>query len=256
MTDRAFTTLIQDIAPSVPGCPQPMILREIRKMAIRTCERTLFWRYAQPVFTLSPGAFEYGYNKPADTDVHAVFGILLNNYPMEKLTLEQAIHLYPNWAELFNGQSAAAAWTTTADAAFNTPKFNVDQFNQNSSISLAADALESGSEPRSFCQITPDKYIILPAPNADKTYTLRMFYALKPKRTANGMEEHILDELEDVIVHAVLQQLLVMPNVAWTDRELAAYHARQFSFLASERRARANLGNMRAPFLMRFPTFA
>ena len=32
----------------------------------------------------------------------------------------------------------------------------------------------------------------------------------------------------------------------WSDRELAAYHAKQFIFKLSERRARANLGAGRA----------
>ena len=48
MADRAFSTLVQEVNASVPGCPQPVILRELRKAAIRTCERTLFWRYVQP----------------------------------------------------------------------------------------------------------------------------------------------------------------------------------------------------------------
>jgi hypothetical protein len=72
-----------------------------------------------------------------------------------------------------------------------------------------------------------------------------MFYALKPKRSSTGMDEVIFDELEDVITHNALQHLLVLPNTNWSDRERAAYHAKQFIFQLSERRARANLGNVR-----------
>ena len=43
-----------------------------------------------------------------------------------------------------------------------------------------------------------------------------------------------------------LQQLLVLPEKSWSDRELAAYHAKQFLFKLSERRARTNLGAARA----------
>lgn len=256
MVDRAFTTLIPDVAASAPGCPQPMLLREIRKAAIRVCERTLYWRYAQPEFTLSPGASEYGYNKPQNTDVHVLFDAMLNDFPLEKLTLEQALFLYPAWADLFSGVTSESVWSGTPKKPFNSNQFNTEEFNSVSPVSISVAATADGSEPRSICQLTPDKYVVLPLPDADKTYNIRMFYALKPKRNADGMEEHILDELEDVIVHGALQQLLILQNVAWSDRISAAYHARQFAFLVAERRARANLSNMRAPMLVRFPTFA
>jgi hypothetical protein len=47
-------------------------------------------------------------------------------------------------------------------------------------------------------------------------------------------------------MHGALQHLLVLPNKDWSDRELATYHAKQFSFQISERRARTTLGAARA----------
>ncbi len=81
MTDKAFTTLIQEVSANVPGCPQPVMLREIRKSAIRACERTLLWRHVEPTFNLSPGAYEYAYNKPTNSDVHVVFEAMMNGVP-------------------------------------------------------------------------------------------------------------------------------------------------------------------------------
>jgi len=306
MGDRAFSTVVQEVAPSVPGCPQPMILREVRKAAIRACERTLLWRYSQPRFNLSPGAFEYGYNKPTNTDIHVVFAALVNDAPLENLTLEQAVINYPKWAELFSGYAPDVAWSVTSKSPLNSDKFNQSEFNEANTYealealdsSTAADLLtqESGSallletsqsstlassisilyaraglggsfavlkptmtdcsEPRSICQITPDKFIVLPTPDDARTYAMRMFYALKPRRDADGMDSAILDELEDVIVHGALQQLLLLPNTSWSNADLATYHARQYTFQLTERRARANLSNMRGPLLARFPTFA
>jgi hypothetical protein len=112
-----------------------------------------------------------------------------------------------------------------------------------------------GSQPQSVCQLTPDKYVVLPLPDAERTYRMRMFVALKPKRTATAMDEVIMDELEDIIVHGTLQQLLVLPQVNWSDRELATYHAKQYTFHLSERRARANLGNARGPMVARAQSF-
>ena len=65
----------------------------------------------------------------------------------------------------------------------------------------------------------------------------------------------MFDELEEVIMHGTLQHLLVLPNASWSDRELAAYHAKQYVFQTSERRARANLGNMRGAMRVRMQPF-
>ena len=70
MADRAFSSLIPRINSSVPGCPQPLMEQAIRNTAIRSCERTLFWRHAEPVTVVSPGVHEYFYRKPQNTDVH------------------------------------------------------------------------------------------------------------------------------------------------------------------------------------------
>ena len=70
------------------------------------------------------------------------------------------------------------------------------------------------------------------------------------------MDEAIFNELEEAILHSALQYLLVLPNVAWSDRELASYHAKQFLREMVERRARANLGNMRGTMRATAPKFA
>ena len=41
---------------------------------------------------------------------------------------------------------------------------------------------------------------------------LRQATALKPKRNATAMDEFIMDELEEVIMHGALQHLLVLPH--------------------------------------------
>lgn len=254
--DREFTTLFPKVAPSVPGCPRPLVLQAVCDAAIRVCERTLLWRYSPPKYNLIPGVHEYFYEKPTNADVHVLFDAILNDTPLRKLTLEQALLAYPAWADLYSGESAALLWSETPESTFNSDEYNAAQFNQTQTFTIPAAVVASGSEPRSVCQLTPDRYIVLPLPDDAKTYTMRMFYALKPKRNATGMDGTILDELEDVIAHTALQQLLVMGNVTWGDRELAAYHAKQALYHATERRARANLSNLRGVITARGPVFA
>lgn len=255
MADRTFASLVPRVQASVPGCPNATIVQYIRDSAIRTCERTLYWRYQVPLFNLLPGVSEYAYNKPVTTDVHVMFEAVVNDRPLERLTMEKAIELYPQWADLYSGQDPAVAWSETPSGSFNSFDYNEALFNENSVYVLPAAIVADGSTPQSICQINPDKYIILPLPDGQATYRCRMFLALKPKRSASAMDEVIFDELEEVIMHGALQHLLVLPSQAWSDRELAAYHAKQYVFQTSERRARANLGNVRGTMRVRMQPF-
>lgn len=222
MADKEFQALVYRVAPSVCGCPAGTVLQHIRDAAIRACERTLLWRHEQPRFTLSPGIAKYCYRKPADTDVQVVFDAILNGVPLEKLTLDDALRVYPGWVDRYSAPE------------------DIDQH---------------GGTPRAFTQVNTQQYVVLPLPNTQEPYALRLFYALKPNRESLCMEDWVMDELEDVIVHSALQTLLTIPGAGWTDYELAAYHAKQFSYQAAERRARANLGNHRGIMTVKFNRF-
>ena len=83
-----------------------------------------------------------------------------------------------------------------------------------------------------------------------------MIVCLKPLRTATKMNKTFLDELENVIMHGALQHLLVLPDRTFSDRELASYHAKQFAYKLSERRARTNLGVGKASMRVQAQKFA
>jgi hypothetical protein len=255
MADRTFASLVPRVQASVPGCPNATIVQYIRDTAIRTCERTLYWRYQAPLFNLLPGVSEYAYNKPVNTDVHVMFEAVVNKRPLERLTMEKAIELYPQWADLYSGLNPAVVWANTPANLYNINPYDGVQFNEDGGVTPPAEALEGASTPQSITQINPDRYVILPLPDGQAVYQMRMFLALKPKKNATGMDEFIMDELEEVIMHGALQHLLVLPNQAWSDRELAAYHAKQYVFQTSERRARANLGNVRGTMRVRMQPF-
>lgn len=255
MADRTFASLVPRISANAPGCPQPTIVQHIRDAAIRACERTIFWRYHIPLFNLLPGVSEYLYNKPSNTDVHVLFEALVNDAPLDRLTLEQAISAYPKWADLYSGESAATLWSETPSGAFNEQEYNEQLFNHDSAFVLPDSIVADGSQPMSVCQLSTDKFIILPLPDNERTYQMRMFVALKPKRSASGMDEVVMDELEDVIFHGALQHLLTMQGTHWVEKDLAAYHAKQYLFHLNERRARATLGNMRATLTARMQSF-
>ena len=251
--ERTFESLIPRMQPSVPGCPHATIAQYIRTSAIKTCERTLAWRHAQTPYALNPGVPQYLYRKPAGTDIHAVFYAGINGRPLDRLTLEHAVERYPEWADLYGGVPFEELWV--GEGAFNTEAFNENAFNAGAQFTLTEEALEKASEPRSITQLTPDQFVLLPAPDDSREYILRLIYALKPARNATGIPSVIFEELEDAIMHGALQELLVIPGMAWSDRELASYHARQYTYQVSERRARANLGNVRGTMTAKMQPF-
>lgn len=256
MASKTFASLVPLVAPSVPGAPQPLILKYIRDAAIRACENTLMWRHAEPPFVLQAGTHENFFRKPQETAVHVVFRAMCNDQPMARVSLEDALDMYPAWAQRFNGLSGAEIWALTEPDTLNADEFNEQLFNGDTDLELPPEAVEGGGSPRIITQISPDKYVILPFPNTEQTYTLKLFYALKPTKIATAMDETVMNELEDVIIHGALQQLLVMPKVVWTEPVLASYHAKQYLKHLTERRARANLGNARATLTVRYNDFA
>lgn len=253
MTERTFASLVPRVSASAPGCPYPTVLQHIRDAAIRACERSLAWRYMPPLFALQPGVHEYFFEKPANTEVHAVLGALLNGRPLTVRTLEQAIADYPQWADLYNGLTAQQLWAQAGNpSTFNQDPFNAATFNANPSVTLPAAALEGASEPRVLTQVSPAQYIVLPLPDDTTAYQMRMFLALRPTRAATGMSEVVLNELEDAIVHNALQHILLLPDSPWSSERLATYHAKQYTSQITERRARANLGNARGVLRVRY----
>lgn len=207
MAIRTFASLATRLAPSVPGCPQPVIEQYIRDAAIEACERTLAWRYKQPTIRLTQGVYEYPYETPTEAEVHAFITASINGDKAGVKTLDDISDMYPDWP--------------------------------------SSDSTKR-SDPRYILQIDQDNFAVAPVPDNAKTYDVNMFVVLKPLRSATGMDKTAFDDLENVIMHGALQQLLVMPDKNWSDRELAAYHAKQYLSKTVERRARANIGAGRA----------
>jgi hypothetical protein len=230
------------------------VRQHIRDAAITACEQTLAWRYEIKQFNLIAGVHEYAYNKPASADVHALIKTIIDEmFELEQVTLEEAIRRYPAWADMLGGLDPMSAWSLTAPSQFNTDEFNALSFGANPAFVTPEDALEGAGQPTVVTQLTPDKFIVLPTP--DKTYELRMFMALKPRRTATFMDDVAFYELEDCILHRAIHTLTMMPGKPWSSPELSAYHRREARFLMNERRARANLTNGRAGLRVSYPGF-
>lgn len=246
--NTTYDDLVYRVNPLVTGCPFPTIVQALQDSARRTFEQTLAWRVQLPLFTLDPGVHEYFFNAPANTQVHAVFKTFVNDSPLEVLSLDRALELYPAWADLYSGIDANELWAGTDTDTYNTEEYNVDPYNGGSDFTLPDSALADAAQPRSICQLDLQRYVILPLPDDERVYNVRMFVALKPTRDATSVPTRFMQEVEDAIIHGALQHLYIIKDSPWFDTGLATYHARQYSYMTSERRARANLGAVRSSF--------
>ena len=207
MADRAFVSLEPKLAASVAGCPRPTIIQYVRDTAIEVCEKTLVWRFEQDPIRLTQGIYEYDYDVPDFTEVCGLIHATINGEPITAYTQEQIHREFPDWPS-----------TDTTKR----------------------------STPRALGHFDVDHFVLAPVPDGGQTYDAKMFLALKPTLNATGMAQTPFDECEQLIIHGVLQHMLVLPNKSWTDRELASYHAKQYVYKTSAKRAKANLGVSRA----------
>lgn len=217
MPTRTFISLEPKLAPVVPGCPEPTLVQFIRDAAIDACERTLAWRYEHAAIQLTAGVYEYEYGTPSYTEVCGIIHAAVNGVAVPLMVQEDIHRIYPDWP------------------SSDTTK---------------------RSTPAYMGQFDPDHFVVAPVPDGSTTYNMKLFLALRPTPDATGMDETVLDELEAVITHGALQNLLLLPNKSWTNEQLAVYHAKQYTYKISARRAKANLGVGRGRFSVRMNPLA
>lgn len=217
MPTREFETVVQRLATHVPGCPFPVIEKYVRDAAIEACEKTLAWKYEQPAIRLTPGLHSYLYEPPSNAEVHAIIHVQLNGSKIWPCTLEDIYERFEDWP-------------------------NLD--------------VEARGRPRFVTNLDADTFGVALVPDDAEDYDVFMMVALKPLRTATGMDEATLDDMENTVMDGALSQLYRLPEKSWSDSKLADYHGKKFISRCTERRARANLGAARATVAVRHRPFA
>lgn len=251
MANRAFSTITNRVEALAPQVPRPTTLEHLRTTARIACERTLAWRYVPAKVTLLPGVYEYAFDIPSSAEVEHIFGASINGRPICLINLDVAIARYPEWADLFSGESASEVWSETPSSYMGAHVYDESLFNEGSEFVLPDSIVADASRPAAMTMVSPQRYIILPLPDGEETYELRMWLALKPRRDATEMDEQAFDELEDLFVWGTLESLLAMPQKPWTNPEYSVHYGSKFREGYLEKKRRANLGHVRGPMSVR-----
>lgn len=93
----ALTEFITNVAPHVSGCPNSLIVDELRNAAIRLCEDSLIHREDIAPADITIGVDDYTITPPAQTRVVTVLTLYHDEKPLNGYTEEELDHLDYGW---------------------------------------------------------------------------------------------------------------------------------------------------------------
>ena len=94
-----YETLLPEILPMVPGCPDTLIESNIRAAVIELCERANVYQVELDPLTTVSGIFEYDLETPQDTSVRRILWATHKGKDLEPLTTTLLEQRLPKWRE-------------------------------------------------------------------------------------------------------------------------------------------------------------
>ena len=67
-----FDSLVKEILPYVPGCPETLVKSNLRAATIEFCEKSKAYVQDLDPITTSSGIYEYDFDQPTGTSVHSI----------------------------------------------------------------------------------------------------------------------------------------------------------------------------------------
>ena len=97
-----YETLLPEIIPMVPGCPDTLIENHIRSATIELCEKApVLQAELDPVTTVA-GVFEYDLEPPAGTVVHKIMWVVHDGKDLEPISTNLLEQRKPGWRDSNN----------------------------------------------------------------------------------------------------------------------------------------------------------
>lgn len=211
-----FDSLVNNIAPQVPGCPMLVVSSTIRKVIIDLCERAKVWRVALAPVVLTSGVYNYTLTSSvAGTEVSAIISNTLYRATakvtskLSMVTGEFIFETAPSWPDLIN-------------------------LNQ----------------PSMLFKMDESSFNVAPVPDTQDTYTVNMFAAIRPSMTSTTWDSNLAAQYQREVYHGVLHELMMIPDRVWSDDQKSLYHGKQWTYLLNSARARASKGFGRADIVI------
>ena len=95
----SFESLLKDVLPYVPGCPDSLIQTNIRSAAIELCEKSKAFTFdLDPITTIS-GEYEYEFDQPSGTEVHQILWATYDGNDLDPISPRSLELNYPDWRD-------------------------------------------------------------------------------------------------------------------------------------------------------------
>jgi len=94
-----FNSLVKEILPYVPFCPDPLIESNLRSATIEFCERSKAYIHDMDPFNTVSGVYEYDFDVPTGTQVHQVLLMTHDGQDMDPISPRSLELNYPDWRD-------------------------------------------------------------------------------------------------------------------------------------------------------------
>jgi hypothetical protein len=122
-----YESLLPEIIPMVPGCPDTLIENNIRAATIELCEKAAVLQAELDPVTTVAGIFEYDLEPPTGTVVHKIMWVVYDGKDLEPISTNLLEQRKPNWRDADNRGSPQYYVKVSQSLFWMVPVPNVTQ---------------------------------------------------------------------------------------------------------------------------------
>jgi hypothetical protein len=95
----AYSSLVKEVLPFVPFCPDSLVEQQLRSATIEFCERSKAYVLDMDPFNTVAGVYEYDFDVPTGTEVHQVLYMTYDGKDMDPISPRSLELNYPDWRD-------------------------------------------------------------------------------------------------------------------------------------------------------------
>ncbi len=95
----SYSSLVKEVLPYVPFCPDSLVESNLRSTTIEFCERSKAYVLDMDAFNTISGVYEYDFDIPTGTEVHQVLHMTYDGRDMDPISPRSLEVNYPDWRD-------------------------------------------------------------------------------------------------------------------------------------------------------------
>ena len=95
----SYSSLVKEVLPYVPFCPDSLVESNLRSATIEFCERSKAYILDMDGFNTISGVYEYDFDIPTGTEVHQILYMTYDGQDMDPISPRSLELNYPDWRD-------------------------------------------------------------------------------------------------------------------------------------------------------------